>query len=593
MKKYGLIVGLISIGWSLQAQVAFKTRVTSGPFAVGESFPVQYVLETTGKNTEFYPPDFKDFRIVAGPSYYEGMAYSADGPKKIKNIVYNLEALHAGRFIIPGARAKIEDDFITSDEVSVDIISRAEAARKLQSSAAKEINTAYFLKPGDDPYRKIKENMFVKVMVDRKTCFVGEPVTATFKLYSRMISRSDIVKNPGFYGFTVLDVAGLDDKQVEAETINGKKFDVHTVRRVQLYPLRAGLFAIDPMEVSNHVEFSRTVVNKKPEQEILEGVVAEDDSKGTMNTETYESSMRSEPVTITVKPSPKKNQPADYNGATGHFSITISVNKNELSRNEEGKLTLVIAGKGNFTQLAPPVIRWPDSLEGFEPEIVDSLDKNNAPLKGSRVFHHAFVSAKPGEYIIPSVTFSFFDPDSATYKTVTTRPVKILVNNKENIKSELVTSKETGVGNNAIAWLIAGLFLLIAVGAWLVWFVMRKRKKEEIPTAPVVVLPSVEELIAPARLAINDADKIFYTTCQQCAWHFFAIYFGLAGSGMNNRHLQTVMQQKGVDEQSRNKIIELLQECEIGVFAGATIEADKNGLLEKMKTSLEEILRYI
>ena len=54
----------------------------------------------------------------------------------------------------------------------------------------------------------------MKVLVDKRSCFVGEPVLATFKLYSRLESKSDIVKNPGFYGFTVQDMINLADKQI-------------------------------------------------------------------------------------------------------------------------------------------------------------------------------------------------------------------------------------------------------------------------------------------------------------------------------------------------------------------------------------------
>ena len=57
----------------------------------------------------------------------------------------------------------------------------------------------------------------MKVLVDKKVCFVGEPVTATFKLYSRLESKSDIVKNPGFYGFTVQDMINLDNRLTAVE----------------------------------------------------------------------------------------------------------------------------------------------------------------------------------------------------------------------------------------------------------------------------------------------------------------------------------------------------------------------------------------
>ena len=128
------------------------------------------------------------------------------------------------------------------------MISKADALKKGRPNM-QESNADYFLGPGEDPYAKMQRNLFMKVLVDKRSCFVGEPVTATFKLYSRLESKSDIVKNPGFYGFTVQDMISLDDKFSTTENINGKNFDVHLVRKVQLYPLQAGIFNIDAMEV--------------------------------------------------------------------------------------------------------------------------------------------------------------------------------------------------------------------------------------------------------------------------------------------------------------------------------------------------------
>ena len=246
-------------------------------------------------------------------------------------------------------------------------------------------------------------------MVDKRSCFIGEPVLATFKLYSRLESKSDIVKNPGFYGFTVHDMVNLSDKQVVPENVNGKAFDVHTIRKVQLYPLQAGVFTIDAMEVKNNIEFSRSTVNKKTEQEIVEGVLGNnesDEKKG--NTEAFESSMSTEPVTINVKPLPDKTKPISFEGATGLFTISAEAVKNKLSREEGDMLEITISGKGNFVQLNAPAVQWPKGMEGFEPSVKDSLDKSASPLTGSRTYRYPFVSATAGEYTIPGITFSFF-----------------------------------------------------------------------------------------------------------------------------------------------------------------------------------------
>ncbi|MEO8404994.1 MAG: BatD family protein [Chitinophagaceae bacterium] len=598
MKKAGLIFFLISSCLFSHAQISFKTLVTNGPVVEGESFIVQYILETTDyATTEFFPPAFKDFRLVSGPTVHEGTSYGGGGKTQVKNVVFSLEPLRPGRFSIPIAQAKVNDEFVKSNSVQVQVISRDEAAKKRQAMQQMQGGSEYFLKPGDDPYQKIRDNLFMKVMVDRKSCFVGEPITATFKLYSRMVSQSDIVKNPGFYGFTVMDVIGLNDKQIDAEIINGKKFDVHTVRKVQLYPLRAGSFTIDPMEVENSVEFSRSIVNKKSEQKIVEGVLPPDNTPdATNNTETYKSNMSSPAVKITVKPSPEKNQPAEYSGATGHFSLTTSVNKNSLDKNEEGQLTVTLTGKGNFTQLSAPVIHWPDSLEGFDPKITDELDIHVAPVKGTRTFHYLFVSATAGGYVIPAISFSFFDPDSATYKTITTKPITITINNKEAGRHNLQKAENatTSGSNHIMSWSLAIALLLIAAGTLLV---INRKKKKAVIKQPVIeespTRPSLITIMTPAELVIKDSDNIFYTTCQQCIWKFFTLYFGLTGSGMNARNLVAVMRQQQVDEKNQKEIVELLQECETGIFAGATMDTDRHVLLKKINGSLNEIAVYV
>ena len=215
------------------------------------------------------------------------------------------------------------------------------------------------------------------------------------------------------------------------ETINGNKFDVHTVRKVQLYPLQEGQYMIDPMEVVTKVDFSRSVVNKKTEQEIKEGVFAEDEVSPKKGVETYETTMSSGSIPIIVKPTPVKNKPADYNGATGNFSISAAFNKKELGKNEQGELVVTVSGKGNFTQLASPVINWPAGVEVFDARVKDELNHSYSPMKGKRTFHIPFLSARPGTFTVPSIHFSFFDPDSNRYKTTLTQPAVVSVSTNE------------------------------------------------------------------------------------------------------------------------------------------------------------------
>ena len=591
MKKTVLISLLLILTLVASSQFVFQTEFRHGPVVVGEPFRIQYLLEDRS-DIEFFAPDFDGFRLVRQPEVYRGESYGSWGTKNVRNIIYTLEALKPGKYTIPGAHARAGDQAKKVEDLQVEVISKEDAAlRNIRDQQRGSNNAAYYLAPGENPQKKIRDNLFLKVLVDKKNVFVGEPVTATFKLYSRLVSRSDIVKNPGFYGFTVQDVVGLDDRLSASETINGSKFDVHTVRKVQLYPLQEGQYTIDPMEVVTKVDFSRSIVNKKIEQDIKEGVYPEAAAPPAQGIETFESSMSSAAIPITVKPPPNKNRPSDYTGATGNFSISSAFNKSELAKNEQGQLIITVAGKGNFTQLDAPVIKWPGGLEVFDGHVIDELDHKVSPMKGKRTFHIPFLSSKPGTYIIPSIRFSFFDPDSNAFKTVMTQPALIKVTASEKPAEKTMDKGDLLTGRDYTGTLLAILLLvMVAVGGVILWRrKLQEAKVEKLKVNAVPLPPTVVELLKPANENLDSGNKEFYTVFRQCIWNFFSIYLGLKGSSMSRYSLILAMDQKKVDASTQQTILSILEDCETGLFADVDLQGDKNVLLQSAIQVLENI----
>ena len=581
---------LTTIFIGVRAQVSFQTIVTQDPIVLGESFQVQYVIDEIGRDDEFFAPDFKEFRFISGPNIYSGTATSSSGTKKLKNIVFTLVAIRPGRFIVPGASARVNDKLFKSKDVWITVISKADALKD-EKSLSSQVTSDYFLAPGEDPYAKMQRNLFMKVLVDKRVCFVGEPVTAVFKLYSRLESKSDIVKNPGFYGFTVQDMINLGDKVSVVESVNGKKFDVHIVRKVQLYPLQPGIFNIDAMEVQNQVEFSKSIVSKKSEQEIVEGVFKDEDHEQKVNTIVFENNMKTGPVSITVKPTPQKDKPEEYSGATGNFKITTTINDKELAKNEEGDLFVTISGVGNFTQLAAPVIQWPAGIEGFNPTVRDSLNMDHSPLSGKRVFYYRFVSAKPGNYNLPAISFSFFSPDSNQYKTITTEPVSVSVSKKEKIKRGTISGVQKATKKNnvrIIVWMTCLALMIIAM-VFYSWARFRKSIKRKPLMGNSKTLIPVSRILQPAT-TFSDADDItFCTALRNCIWEFFTEYFGLTGSNVNKNSVLATMKQKGVSSENQERIMDLLRRCELGVFTHSESKIDKKEMLKETRELLEDI----
>lgn len=587
MKQAFVISILLLASFFSSAQVTFKTIVPQEAVTTGESFRVQYVVEGAEKVPAVSVPSFKGFELVKGPELYDGHTSYQTNAKPLHNTIYTLEAIKPGRYIIPGAIATINGKAWRSNDATVTVISKEEAAAQQQQNGQAEENAAY-LAPGEDAYKKINQNLFVKVLVNKRSCYTGEPVVATFKLYSRLQSKSDIVKNPGFYGFTVQDMISLSDKVMTVEQLNGKLFDVHTIRQVQLYPLQAGQFTIDPMEIRNSVEFSRSAVNRKTEQEVTEGIFDNNDRVTEPGATAYETTISTEPVTIHVKPSPVPAKPVDFNGATGKFSISASVEKNELAKNEEGYLVITIKGKGNFPQLSAPVIEWPAGIEGFEPAVSESTDKSTVPLEGTKTFRYSFVSSKPGNYTLPAVKLSFFDPDTNRYKTIAAAPASLLISTEDRAKTIPVAEEKESIAavNKRASLVAAGIVVTFLLIVLVYWLIQKKPKKIITEEKPAVVYPSVDEVLQPAYLLILAADKDFYAVVQQAIWKYISPRLSLSGSEMNKQALSQRMAEKNY---SPVALLQVLEHCEAGMFTNASLEENKEALLEKVKTVLGEI----
>ncbi|MEO5948082.1 MAG: BatD family protein [Chitinophagaceae bacterium] len=588
MRKIITITGLLLVPFFLKAQIAFSTVIPLQPVVVGASFQVQFVIEGAETVEDFKPPSFEYFRIVTGPNIYNGTTASVTGFKQIRNIVFRLVSSKPGKYLIPGAAATINNRKYQSNNAFLIVIPDKEAIRIARQEKENSISN-YFLRPGENPYKKIKENLFVKVQVDKKNCYAGEPVLATFKLYSCLESKSDIVKNPGFYGFSIFDMINLSDKEVLAEKINGKIFDVHTIRKVQLFPLQAGTFTIDPMEIRNRVEFSRTAVSKKTEQEIAEGMIENRDEPENTSAVYYETEISTEPVTINVASTPAKNKPADFNGATGKFFIAASLVKDELVKNEEGMLEVTISGTGNFIQLTAPSIDWPEGIDAFEPSVKDDFDKSISPLTGTRTFRFPFVCSLKGQNNIPPIQFNYFDIDSNSYKTISTKAVKFAVAEAQQIYP-VITTRKTSItdANKTSTRIAAGIVIGFVLLVLIYWFGKRKEADTEVNDVPIE-RPHANKIIQPATELINADDNRFYSSLYQTLWKYLSKNFKLEGSGMNRNKLIYAAEQKGLSKEIINKLEMVLSECEAGQFTNASPVQDRGSLLQTAKEVINAV----
>src|SRR5690606_26152560 len=162
-------------------------------------------------------------------------------------------------------------------------------------------------------------------------------------------------------------------------------------------------------------------------------------------------------------------------------------NKTSTKANEPIELTLTVNGKGNLDLLNLPKPVVPNALELYEPEKINRVNKSIAVgMEGSKTEKYIIVPQYKGTYTIAPITFSYFDTNSKSFKTITSDSLTIEVTDgpelptNDDLKSkvEVVNKQEIQPLNTNINW-YSGNFM-VNNNSFYIWWL-----------APLLLLPMV------------------------------------------------------------------------------------------------------
>lgn len=593
----------------LSAQVKFSTVISEKEIGKNGYLQVEYVIENAKTVEQLTAPDFPGFTIVSGPMQQNSMSIINGVSSRSEGISFVLKPKAVGKATIAGATATIDGKPMHSNTVAVSVTNSSSASPapsnplglpfglSLQEEEP-EVNEEYLLKKGENATDKIKSNLLVKLDVSKTSCYVGEPIVATYKLCSRLKSESTVTKRPSLSQFSVYDMVQPEANNPSIEKINGKLFNVHTIRKVQLYPLQDGSFELDPVELDNTVRFVRTEAgnSKNATQQMLDDYM-NGLTQGKL--EELRITLASKPAAITVKPLPAEGRPASFDGAVGKkFSISASLAQLAIEANETVLLNVELKGQGNIPLINAPQVLWPQGAEGEEPKVKEDIDKTVAPISGSKLFQYPFTVKEPGRVIIPAIEFSYFDAAANAYKTIKTNPViaDVVKETKHRKKKAAVTEQPSNAGNNdykrKLLWLIPVLIVTIAG-----FFFLRKNKKlvKQQPVAAGIepVTGKINVYTDPFEAAKKNLTEgnspIFYKELGNAVWKILAEKLYITSSQLNKPVVVSLLQQKGVSTITTLLLESVLHDCEMALYTPVHSETGMRLTLDKAERLAKEL----
>lgn len=396
-RRFSIFLLLFSVAFAGFSQVEFKTKLNKDEIGVNERLRVDFEMDEDGDN--FTPPDFDDFKVIGGPN--QQISHSWVNGKSTYSKTYSF-------FLEPKERGDLT---VGQAKITVDGKTYKTSPKTVKVTEAKD-----HPKNGKGGDIKVSDKIHLVAEVSNAAPFLNEGITVTYKLYfSNDTEASDlkVVDNPKFSNFWSQDM-DIKKLRIKHGSYKGDKdYRYAVLRRTVLYPQDTGQLEIEPLTISLAV---KVPTNRR-------------DPFGRRVYEPEDKTISSKTRAVEVKPLPEKGKPDDFSGAVGNFDFAVSPSKDSLDADESLDIEVRSSGTGNLSLFDLPELDVPSGLEAYSPEDSENVETDRKGMHGHIKNSYTVVPKMKGDYTVEPLSFSYFDPESESYKTIKSDEFKIKVKN--------------------------------------------------------------------------------------------------------------------------------------------------------------------
>ena len=575
MKKIFLTVLSLVAAAVAFAQTEIKVEAPN-VVAADEQFNVTFIIEGEDSPSDFAWTSGEEFQIQWGPQQGKSTSIQIVNGKRSKTVqstyTYVLRPVRTGRFSIPAATAKVKGRQISSQTKTIEVASAGAASAQRPQT-------------GQQPQRQSAgvsdSDIFMTLTLDRTKVVVGEPITATLKLYQRVnIAGFENVSFPTFNGFWSQETEAPTNIEFNREVYDGQIYNAALLRKFTLIPQQQGQVTINPAEMTCLVNIRVSSGGTS----IFDGFF--DDYR------TVRKKVSTKPVTVTVSPLPA-GAPASFAGGVGEFRISAKVSKDTLKTHEAASLLVTVSGKGNVSLLEAPKVNFPPDMEVYDTKVSDRIDKTG--LSGSRTYEFPFIPRSYGDFVIEPVKYSYYDVNQKKYVTLETAPISLVVlkgNETEhagvivsgpvqkdvknlasdirfiNVKDSTLVPQGSFFVGTALFWvLLVALFLVVSV----LWAALRHLAARRADVAGTRNRKATKMALKRLHLANTFLKQnlytAFYEELHKALLGFISDKLNIPASELSRDRISEALTEGGVDAAHAETFIGILDACEFARYA--------------------------
>lgn len=568
MKKI-LVIVFSLLNLTLLAQEVTFVAKANKVVELNEQFQLSFTVNANGRG--FKPPNLSAFR-ANGPSTSTSSSFRSINGKMTQSVensfIYYMQARKIGKFTIGSAQITVDGKTYKSNPITIEVVKGSAGNTANNNSGTTNSET------GSE-----KGDIFVTVGLNKTSVYQGEGIVATVRIYTReSLSGFQDIKMPDYQGFWSQEIPTAQNIQLQRTKYNGKVYSMGVLQKSLLFPQRVGIIKIDPAKI--------------------EALVRKETGRRTFWGPQYKEvvvNLRSAARTVKVKPLPD-GKPESFNGAVGDFSFSAEVDKTELKTNDAARLKLRISGNGNLKLIDPLEVKFPPDFEVYDPQVENNIKNTVGGAKGSTTIEYVVIPRVAGEFTIPPIEFSYFDPDKKRYITkksdellfkieksadgefgaggdaisFTKKDVQMLGNDIRHIKENRFSISRVGsVFYASLNFYLsyAGILLLFV----LIFFIRRKQIQRN---ADVVSVKnrrankiSRKRLKKANKFLRENKKEAFYDEILMALWGYVSDKLNIPRAELSRDNILETFAERQINKDLSDKFIKVLDDCEFAKYS--------------------------
>ncbi|MDC1048055.1 BatD family protein [Flavobacteriaceae bacterium] len=555
---YFLVLGIFTI----QGQVSFEAKVSKKRLGLNERLRIDFEMNENGDN--FNPPNFINFHVVSGPQQSVSRSWVNGVQSFSKTYTYFLTPKKKGKIVLGQAEVNINGEVYKTSPIEIEIISAVE-------------------KPNDpnNTDNIIDGNIHLVAEISKNNPYLNEGITVTYKLYFRNpISISDVqeLESPSYGDFwSHLIKIGRAEINMRG-SYKGEPYNEVIWRKAVLYPQKTGKLILEPLTLNLSLNLPS---NRK-------------DLFGRRISTQAQKMITTGKDIIRVKGLPQNNKPDNFSGAVGEFDFDVILNKNALKATESFQVKIKVKGKGNLKLFNLPPINVPNTLEVYEPEHEENIQITVSGMEGFIEDNYTIVPEYQGKYPIPPVKFTYFNPQTALYKTLDSQDLlvdvfdgpqagskranmvvsesKQIIETSENAFRFIKLNTELTPVNKKIFWMSNRFWillftpLLLIITAYLFKFFVFEKTEDAITSKQRKAQYLAKKYLSSAKKVFHN-QILFYEALERALHNYLKAKLKIETTELSKSKIEILLLDKKVKKQTALDYVSVIENCELARYA--------------------------